>query len=368
MSAYKEGGVHDRVDGAREGYGHRGRPDLERWRLDLALLDRPPAPPDYLIKGLAERGSVILLAGDSGTCKSFLGSDMAIAVVHGRPWLGRSVKQGRALYIGAENSRRLTVRRLRALGLRSSDSAMSYLCRAPLILNNEDHRGALADEVQRHKPDLLVLDSALSLAGIDPNDNGLVSEFMAWVRHLAEGHDLVIVILHHENKSSIYPGRSTAAAAKAALGAMSWRGQSDIHIAMEAVPNQRETETTPEGTVVDRWWVQFKLPKERELGDCNGGDEHVVVETVRRDDTLLSAEIRSEVRGGATAPTTKPKKAPTRQRMVDALREGPLSPEKLAKAVNVKDTGGAFKTPLAGLREKGIVVDDKDGRIALAEG
>jgi hypothetical protein len=102
---------------------------------------------------------------------------------------------------------------------------------------------------------------------------------MAWVRQLAEGHDLVAVVLHHESKSHVTSGRSTASAANAALGAMSWRGQADLHIAVELPREPRERDTTPEGDDIDRWRVRLRLPKEREFSDSDGGDENVVVES-----------------------------------------------------------------------------------------
>ena len=338
----------------------RGRPALDRWRLDLVLLDQPPAPPDYLVHGLVERGSVVLLAGDSGTGKSFIATDLAIAVAQGRPWLGREVKRGRALYVNGENSLRLTVRRLRAMGMHSSDTALRCLVRPPLVLSDRDHRDALRNEVERHRPDLLVLDSALSLAGIDVNDNPLVSEFLGWVRQLAEDYDLVAIVLHHEGKSHVSAGRSTAAAARAALGAMSWRGQADLHLAVELSREPRERTTTPEGDAVDRWRVRLQTPKEREFGDSDGVED-VVVESVRRDRTLLSIEVRSE----AAAP--RPKRPPTAQRIVAALKCGPLHRAELAEAVGLAEGGGGFKRAIAELirQDRAIALDD--GRIALAE-
>jgi hypothetical protein len=336
--------------------------NLDRWRLDLALLDQPPAPPDYLVDGLAERGSVILFTGDSGTAKSFIASDLCIAVVQGRPWLGRNVEQGRALYVGAENSLRLTVRRLRAMGLRSSDCGLSYICRAPLVLNDLAHRGALAEEVERVKPDVLVLDSALSLAGIDPNDNAAVAEFMAWIRQLAEDNDLVVIVLHHEAKSQVAAGRSTATAARAALGAMSWRGQADLHIAVELPKDPRERGTTADGDNVDRWRVRLRLPKEREFSDSESDDEDVVVESVRRDRTLLSMVVRSEQRKprAARAPG---KREQIRHRVAALITEQrrvtraelteriPEATKRTLDRVLSEDGDGLWKQPVSGVYE-----------------
>jgi KaiC/GvpD/RAD55 family RecA-like ATPase len=335
--------------------------NLDRWRLDLALLDEPATPPDYLVDGFAERGSVILLTGDAGTAKSFIACDLCIAVVQARPWLGRKVKRGRALYVGAENSKRLTVRRLRALGLRGSDTALRYVCRAPLVLSDLAHRSLIREEVEAHEPDVLVLDSALSLAGIDPNDNAAVAEFMAWVRQLAEDRDLVVIVLHHESKSQVSTGRSTAAAAKAALGAMSWRGQADLHIAVELPREPRERGTTPGGDPCDRWRVTLKLPKEREFGETEG-DESVVVESVKRGGVLVSMEVRRE---GASNPKRQPSKAQEAREAVAALlieRGGRATRAELREALSDvatrtldrvlgEDDNGLWTQPKAGVYE-----------------
>lgn len=338
--------------------------------LDLADLDAPPAPPDYLVDGLAERGSVVLLAGDSGTGKSILSADLAISVAQGRPWLGRDVKAGRATYIDGEMSPRLALRRLRALGLRSSDEGVRYWRRPPLQLSEPDHVADLREEIEANRPDLLVFDSAITLSGCDPNDNRAVADFCAIVRRLAEEQNLVALIVHHESKQgSSGSDRSTASAARAALGAMSWRGQSDLHMALELPQNPREPrETTTNGDVLERYRVKLQLPKERDFGD-EDNLEDVVIESVRTPArALLRMDVLSE--GRSTVARVEPA-TEMREAILAALADrGEMGRADLAAGLveNPQSPGSSFTKPLAQLVGRGLVTQPRRGRYALPGG
>lgn len=332
--------------------------------LDLAELDTPPQPPDYLVHGLVERGSVLLLAGDSGTCKSLIAADLAIACVQGRPWLGRAVdpRSSGALYVDLENPRRLALRRLRALGVTSSDSGLRYWSRPPLQLANADDVATLVQDVDRHRPDVLVLDSAITVSGVDPNDNKAVAAFCAKVRRLAEQYDLVAVILHHESKHYVGNGRTTAAAARAALGAMSWRAQADLHLAVELPQQPREArQTTSTGEVLERYRVRLRLPKVRDFGDEDAAEDVVIESTRTEDRALLSMRVRSEAVTDEPAPRLS-----TEDRMRAALDDGPLSRDDLADVLQLKRNGGGFKGAVAALKNSGRVAEI-DGRLSLVE-
>ncbi len=64
------------------------------------LADR--TPPQYLVKGLIEEGSLALLFGAPSSGKSFLALDLAASIAAGRDWCGRRVSQGPVFYIAGE--------------------------------------------------------------------------------------------------------------------------------------------------------------------------------------------------------------------------------------------------------------------------
>jgi len=65
------------------------------------LSNLPDLAPE-LIEGLLREGHKMLIAAPSKAGKSFLLQELAICIAEGKPWLGRSVKQGKVLYVNLE--------------------------------------------------------------------------------------------------------------------------------------------------------------------------------------------------------------------------------------------------------------------------
>ena len=127
---------------------------------DLATL--PPQPP-FLIDGVLPERALTMVYGASGSGKTFIALDMAHAIATGRPWLGRSVKIGRALYVAAEGAAGFPGRAQawhRARGGPSLDG-MRYL-REPLAVHEPEKRELLCAllEADEFRPDLIVIDTA----------------------------------------------------------------------------------------------------------------------------------------------------------------------------------------------------------------
>lgn len=76
-------------------------------------LDLPGAEHDWLIKGILTRGERSLCAGPSGSGKSFVILDMALAIARGVPYAGRRVRRGLVIYQAGEGGRGLK-KRIRA--------------------------------------------------------------------------------------------------------------------------------------------------------------------------------------------------------------------------------------------------------------
>lgn len=331
--------------------------------LDLRDLDSPPAPPRWLVGGLIERGAVVLFAGDSGAAKSTLALDLAVALAQGRPWLGRSVERGRCIYVDAENDRRLVLRRLHALGLRSGDVGLRYWSRPPLSLSEPAHVAELREEVRQHRPDLLVLDTALSLAGIDANDNTAVAGLFAKVlRRIAEDHGCAVLLTHHEVKAASGNNRGTTGAARAALGAMSWRGQADLHVAVERARSGHGRRVDERGHAHDAFRIRLRLPKLRD-GFADGAEVEDAAVVSERDAEGALLWLRVE-RTGARSGQSRPSAV---ERIVGALQAGgPYSRSELAAAVEMQPGGGGFKGAVAEALQTGRAVE-VGGRLAAGE-
>ncbi|GAA4292951.1 AAA family ATPase [Mycobacterium paraffinicum] len=77
--------------------------------ISRAALRKLPEPKP-LIGNVLDQGTVALLYGQWGTCKSFIGIDWAASIATGRPWQGRKTEKCRSLYVAAEGAFGLAAR------------------------------------------------------------------------------------------------------------------------------------------------------------------------------------------------------------------------------------------------------------------
>ncbi|MGC9445841.1 AAA family ATPase [Cereibacter johrii] len=81
--------------------------------FSAAALDGKPVPSrEWLVEDLIPARTVTLLSGDGGTGKSLLALQLVVAAALGRPWLGRTVSSGRAVFASAEDDEAELHRRL----------------------------------------------------------------------------------------------------------------------------------------------------------------------------------------------------------------------------------------------------------------
>ena len=65
----------------------------------------PSLANNYLIKGLIDRETLIVMYGRSGSGKSFLATDLGLAIASGQPWRGNRTRRGRVVYVAAEGAK-----------------------------------------------------------------------------------------------------------------------------------------------------------------------------------------------------------------------------------------------------------------------
>ncbi|CAM3209506.1 AAA family ATPase [Mycobacterium colombiense] len=80
-----------------------GPPALAARLLTRTALRNLPDP-EPLIDNTLDQGTVALLYGKWGTCKSFIAYDWAASVATARAWQGRATRKRRALYVAAEGA------------------------------------------------------------------------------------------------------------------------------------------------------------------------------------------------------------------------------------------------------------------------
>jgi hypothetical protein len=96
------------IEGCKSFFGVGIEKNLFRTLADMKANIKPP---QWIIKGIIERGSLCLLFGESGAGKSLFALDWACCIANGRDWHGHKVKeQGAVFYIQGEGERGIAMR------------------------------------------------------------------------------------------------------------------------------------------------------------------------------------------------------------------------------------------------------------------
>lgn len=178
--------------------------------LSLTDLNNMPSP-QWLIKDLFERNSLIMLAGPSYSFKSFLLIDWILCMASGRNWLGRPTIPCKVGYALGEGKSSL-IKRI-AAWVKYNDLTPDQETKlnenfrvtfeVPQMASKASVDNMLADiEREGFKPDVIAIDTfARSFVGLDENDardTGLWIESADRLRQLGYS----VIFLHHTKKNT----------------------------------------------------------------------------------------------------------------------------------------------------------------------
>lgn len=180
----------------------------KRW-LSLDDLTNMPVP-SWMIEGLFERSSLVMLAGPSYSFKSFLLLDWMLCMASGRTWNGKRTAEAKVGYALGEGKASL-MKRIQAwityndLTKEELDKVQANFrttFEVPQLASKASTDNMLADlEREGFKPDILAVDTfARSMVGLDENeakDTGLWVESADRLRQLG----YTVVFLHHTKKN-----------------------------------------------------------------------------------------------------------------------------------------------------------------------
>lgn len=165
-------------------------------------VERRPLPMKWLWYPYIPRYGVTILAGDPGRGKSLLMSMLIGIVTSGRKWpLSNERPDGnRVLLLSAEdNWARVTLHRLLKAGADINNIHVMHKFRS-LTTERLDR---LAEEIERWKPDLVVIDTLVAYMGDrDTHRQNEVGEFLAMLTEMAEAVGSAVVGLGHLTKQS----------------------------------------------------------------------------------------------------------------------------------------------------------------------
>lgn len=183
---------------------------MEKRFLTLDDLANMPAP-TWMIEGMFEVGSLVMLAGPSYSFKSFLLMDWMLSMASGRRWINRYTLERKVAYCLGEGKSSMfkraqawmTYHNLNAQEQEKVKNNFRVTFEVPQLAVKSSVDNILADlEKEGFKPDVIAIDTfARSFVGLDENDakdTGLWIEQADRLRQLGYG----VIFLHHTKKNT----------------------------------------------------------------------------------------------------------------------------------------------------------------------
>jgi hypothetical protein len=160
-------------------------------------------------------GTVTLIHGDSGSGKTFVGINLAMAVAMGQPFASEfSTSKTDVIYFFLEDGHAGAAQRLQAASRdwNLTPEGLAYAAYGPSLSNEADWE-RLVRLVKRRRPGLVVLDTlALALGGADENSNTEMTQIIRNLTRLGTLLDCATLLVHHRPKSKESKGPRGASA------------------------------------------------------------------------------------------------------------------------------------------------------------
>ncbi len=178
--------------------------------LDLADLDHEEPIP-WVVQGWAGQNDIVVCGAEGGMGKSILGMELALALATGTKFADTLDTYGgpyRVLMIDEEMAPRLSRFRLRQLirgrGIENPASLpLRYLSQNSLRLDDPRTRGSLEREIERFRPNWVILDTLIRFHAFEENSNTEMSRiFNDHLRPLRADHECGFIVHHHLAKPS----------------------------------------------------------------------------------------------------------------------------------------------------------------------
>ena len=242
----------------------------------------------WLVPELVPMETVTLLSGDGGTGKSLLGLQLAVSAVTGRSWIGRSVKEGAALVLSAEDDEAELHRRLAAItaaeglvladlqrltvrSLAGEDALLAH--EGPAGLNPSPLFHEVEVQIADERPGVVVLDTLADMFPANENDRAKVRQFVGILRGLAIRYQCAVLVLSHPSVAGMANGSGIS-------GSTAWNGsvRSRLYLTRimpdgyEVDPDARVLSTKKSnygrigGEIAMRWQDGLFVVEERETG------------------------------------------------------------------------------------------------------
>lgn len=209
-------------------------------------------PPSWIVHSVIPAAALAVIFGESGSGKTFLAVDLALAVARGTPWRGHKVRAGAVAYVAAEDANGVAARfeAYKRKNDLTDIPAFGLLAASPNFLRGEDVNKVLAG-LRNFGPVLVVFVDTLSAVtpGANENSGEDMGKALGYCKKMHEATGALIVLIHHSGKDP----------SKGARGWSGLRAAADCEIEVTRVNDDREAQVTKQKGGVDGERFGFKL-------------------------------------------------------------------------------------------------------------
>jgi hypothetical protein len=173
----------------------------------VAAIEPRPAKAQWLVESLWAAAGVGIVGGLPKCLKTWLATELAIAVASGKDALGRFPvhAQGPVLVYAAEDDLPSMRGRFQAVadarGVPLKDAPVYLIDLPALRLDDAQQLRTLRRTVASLRPRLLILDPFVRIARVDENSAQEVSAVLGSLRALQREHEVAVLLVHHMRKS-----------------------------------------------------------------------------------------------------------------------------------------------------------------------
>lgn len=252
------------------------------------FCNRPAA--SWTIKHVLPQADLGVLFGESGSGKSFIALDMAVAIAQGLPWRGNKTKPGRVMFIAAEGSSGFS-KRLEAYseahGLDKDTLNIGIIDAAPSIIETKTVVALAKSILGQGGADLIFVDTlAQTIAGANENASEDIGKVIANCKGLKRATGAMVVLIHHAGKDS----------SKGARGWSGLRAAADVELEVSRADHDRVMRVTKQKDGEDGTEFGFRL-KSVHLGEDDDGE--AITSCIVEDAAVVPPSMRKKEPKGA---------------------------------------------------------------------
>lgn len=159
----------------------------------------------YLVKGLFDRGQIVVIWGAPGSGKTFTTLSLSAHVAAGEPWCGRRTKPGRVLYVCAESTSKHLQNRASALKAKYPELQTAEVFFVPLAMDllhgKQDIEDVIAAARALDECVMIVVDTlAVTFGGGNENSPEDMGQYVSNIKRIRDETGAAVLVVHHCGK------------------------------------------------------------------------------------------------------------------------------------------------------------------------